>query len=121
MARQPPSSPATKNAEPPDTDVALAEIATQLAALRADLDGLRAAVAAFGQAQVDELRETAQETASDLRARGEAKLRAGAEVAQEQAQDAFNRTADFVARQPGTAIGLAAGLGFLLGLLTQRR
>lgn len=122
MARSTTSSTGTKSVSlPPDTDAALTEVAAQLAALRADLDGLRAAVADYGQAQVDDLREKVQDTTADLRARGEAKLRAGAEAAQEQAQDAFNRTADFVARQPGTAIGLAAGLGFLLGLMMQRR
>ncbi len=48
-------------------------------------------------------------------------VRAGYERAQERATEVSGTVADFVQRKPGQAVLLAAGVGFLLGLLIRGR
>lgn len=102
-------------------EASLNDIVAQIAALRSDIDGLTASVATYGKAQGRALGAKAQETAEDLRDRARANADELARRAADAGSDVYQRANDFVTRQPGTAIGLAAGIGFVVGLLTQRR
>ncbi len=68
------------------------------------------------------------EKAAELRERATASLKSASEkivdlqaVALEKGKAAAHATDDFVHEKPWTAIGIAAGVGFLLGLLVNRK
>lgn len=94
-----------------------AELSAQIEALKADLAGLAETMAALGKARGASLVESAKDEAYLLKLRGEEK------VAQLQ-QKAATMTAqaeDAVRENPQTALGIAAGLGFLFGVILSRR
>ncbi len=83
------------------------ELAEQIATLRADLAGLTETLGRVGKSEKERLVAAARSRGEDLKAAGEARL-----------EDAR----DYMREQPGTALGLAAALGFLAGyILTGRR
>ncbi len=93
------------------------ELSDQIATLKKDLAGMTELIGEIGLRRKDETVAAARERAEYLRERGhdalsEAQIRAG--DAQEQAFAAIRR-------QPGTAIGIAAAIGFLAGLMTSRK
>lgn len=98
-------------------DNAADDIAAQIAAIRNDLAQLTEAMGTYGRAKSAEIGTRAAQGASDLRVRGKkeaARVEAGIE-------ETLAMTEDFVARQPATALGIAAGIGFILGLWSARR
>lgn len=90
--------------------VTVDELAEQIAALKKDIASLTDTLGSYGKAKSDEMRQSARSAADDLTNAGRAK----ALEAQQQAEE-------FLKTQPGTALGIAAGLGFLVGLITARR
>ena len=91
-----------------------ADIEAQLAAIRAEIAGLATLLAAFSQSNAQ---QTASATFADLNAKAQAGLGdASAEVAQ-----ALATLADHARKNPLQSLGIAAGLGMLLGLLFGRR
>lgn len=104
---------ATKNnVTEPNTDVA-----KQMAVLREDIANLTSAVAQYGKAQGSRLKSHAADTASDI-ADG---VSHAASAVKARAEKTYSDTEDAVRANPGMAIGIAAGLGFLAGMLTARR
>ena len=88
---------ATTDADMPDHKALnedLQEIADRLANLRSELDGLLGAVGATGSHQ--------------------------AEAVQDQAKEALARFEDAVRREPLKSLGIAAGIGFVLGIVMGR-
>ncbi|HBU15920.1 MAG: hypothetical protein A2092_06380 [Rhodobacteraceae bacterium GWE1_64_9] len=79
---------------------------TQVAELKADLARLAALLADRGQTEAETLRDTARAEAEKLRAKG---------------AEGVAQAEDWLRGHPGQALGIAAGLGFLLGLLLGRR
>ena len=86
------------------------DLSTQIAILKDDIAALTATMGDVGKAKVAEASSTASATAADLAEAGRAK----AVETQEKAEE-------FIRTQPTTALGIAAGIGFLVGLMTVRR
>ncbi len=108
MARS--DTPTTKN---PSTE----DLAEQLEALRSDVSALATTMADLGRASGARLGEAARERverAGDL-------AQSGVDAARARAQQLEHQANDFVTRQPATALGIAAGVGFLVGMMTSRR
>ncbi|UWR26643.1 DUF883 C-terminal domain-containing protein [Sulfitobacter sp. S223] len=91
-------------------DVSVEDLSAQITTLKNDLATLTQTMADLGAAKTNEAKKAAAKTAEDLHSAGRDKIL----EAQLQAED-------FVQKQPATSLGLAAGLGFLVGILTARR
>ncbi|MCX7566577.1 DUF883 domain-containing protein [Sulfitobacter sp. F26169L] len=91
-------------------EVTVEDLSAQMDVLKRDLSSLTQTLTEYGFAKTAAAKQSAKETAADLSAAGREK----AALAQMQAED-------FVRTQPATALGLAAGLGFLVGLITTSR
>ncbi|MEH6648147.1 DUF883 family protein [Sulfitobacter sp.] len=81
------------------------DLSAQIATLKSDLANLTQTMADLGAAKTTEAK-----TAENLQNAGRDKIL----EAQLQAED-------FVQKQPATSLGIAAGLGFLVGMITARR
>lgn len=93
------------------------DLSKQMAVLREDIANLTAIVAEYGKAQAGQLQTAATDKASNL-------AKAGANAAHSAkatAELAYSDAEDTIRANPATAVGIAAGLGFLVGLLTTRR
>ncbi|SIO13546.1 Membrane-anchored ribosome-binding protein, inhibits growth in stationary phase, ElaB/YqjD/DUF883 family [Rhodovulum sp. ES.010] len=93
------------------------DLARQIEALKDDVAGISKILTEMGGAQRDAALDRVQREAAEMRARGEA----AATEARDRGVAAGNEALDAVRRQPATAVGLAVGLGFLVGLMTGRR
>lgn len=82
------------------------DLERQIEALKNDIAGISRTLTDMGAARGDEVKARVHQTASDLQDRG---------------RDMGEQAADAVRRQPATAVGIAVGLGFVVGLLTGRR
>lgn len=117
-----------QSAAPRLKEVNTDDIEQQLAALKADIAGLTKALADYGQAQGNNLSAAASDTAHAAKVKSADAAHQAAVHAEEaylmaraKANDALSRTEDSVRQNPAAAVGIAAGLGFLAGLLTARR
>lgn len=89
----------------------------QIAALKADL-------AQISRTLAELTRQQGQSAMNDARAKAEAMRDKGAEQVEAlraKADEAMEQADAFVRDRPGAAVGIAAALGFVLGLLTARR
>lgn len=102
-------------------EISVADLTQQIDTLRAEIAGLAQSMVENSKDRVETAKDTATHVAEDAVAY--AQLHAedlhnrgvkAAEVAQE-------KTTNFIKDQPATALGLAAGAGFLIGYLTSRR
>lgn len=91
-------------------NISVEDLSAQIDVLKNDLSSLTQALSDYGVAKSQDAKRAAQQTAADLQAAG----RDTAQKAQAQAEE-------FVHNQPATSLGLAAGLGFLVGMMTARR
>ena len=93
------------------------DIAEEIATLRADLARLTETVGTLLGQEAEEFRSQLKERAEEIGERGRAyAARARAEAG------AYEREAeDLIVRNPITAVLMAAGLGFVFGLLTRGR
>ncbi|WP_322867905.1 YqjD family protein [Aquicoccus sp. G2-2] len=92
-------------------------LSEQMADLRADIAGITKTLAEMGAARGEAAKESAQNTVSALRDQGEKALK----DAQARAEAISHQAADTVREQPAVAVGLAVGLGFLLGFVSGRK
>lgn len=102
---------------PNKKDPSAEDIAEQLEALRADVSTLAATVTDMGRASGARIGEAARarvERAGDM-------AQSGVDAARAQAHEWEHQANDFVTRQPAAALGIAAGVGFLVGMITARR
>ncbi|MDU9005798.1 DUF883 family protein [Sedimentitalea todarodis] len=93
------------------------DLAKQIETLQKDIGELTGLMAEMGKAQAARLSDEAEAKAQKLRDKGEG----AATAAQEQMEDLQAQANEFIRTQPATALGIAAGLGFLFGLLMTRR
>lgn len=91
-------------------DVTISDLSDQIEILKADIASLTGTLSDYGKAKGAEAAKTAKDTVSDA-----------ALEARVKALDAQKQAEDFIRTQPATALGLAAGIGFLVGLITSRR
>ena len=103
----------TASKSEPSTD----DLKAQMEALKGDIANLASLVGQMGGAQAERAKETVQEQLNSAREAGAAR----AAEAKAQAQRLGEEANDFVTRQPAAALGIAAGIGFLIGLLGSRR
>lgn len=94
-----------------------AELNDQLATLREDIASLKSTMAEYGRAQGSHLRAVASDKVNEAAAKGAAK----AEELRDVATKTYSDTEDAVRQNPAAAVGIAAGLGFVVGLLMSRR
>jgi ElaB/YqjD/DUF883 family membrane-anchored ribosome-binding protein len=97
--------------------VSMAELQTQIAALKSDIADLTATVSRYGRAQGEALKAQARD---GFRMVAE-KSASGAQAAGEYAGQKYAETEEYVRSHPAASVGIAAGLGFLAGLMSARR
>lgn len=93
------------------------ELQKQVAALKDDVAALTSALEEYGAAQGAHLKSSAQNAAREAVRTGEETLHA----AQDQAARAYHNSEKHIRENPAAAVGLAAGIGFVVGLFAGRR
>lgn len=106
----------TKDASTP-TESEAERMLRQIADLKADLAAISKTLAEMGAARGDAAYASVRDSASALREQGERALK----DAQARAREVGHQAADTVREQPAMAVGLAVGLGFLIGWVTARK
>ncbi len=86
------------------------DLTEQMAILKDDIAALTSAMGNYGKVKASEAADTVKSTAADLKETGQTK-----------AVETQERAEEFIRTQPATALGIAAGAGFLIGMLTARR
>lgn len=99
------------------TEKHVEDLSRQIDALKGDIASIAQILSDMGRDQGAATAERVRETAAEMRARGEAQLR----HARAQAHDLGDQAANAVRDQPAAAMGMAVGLGFILGFLTGRK
>ncbi|WP_168201311.1 DUF883 family protein [Qingshengfaniella alkalisoli] len=108
---------ATRNTASKTDAPSVEDLAAQLDTLRGDIAHLTELMGDYGKDRVNKAGATAQKHAADLRARAEH----DAERLQAQANEFAHDAEAFMRERPATTLGMAAALGFLVGILTSRR
>jgi ElaB/YqjD/DUF883 family membrane-anchored ribosome-binding protein len=93
------------------------DLSKQVAVLREDIVKLTAIVADYGKLQSDQIKSTVAQKAADLAESSGAALNS----AKSTAKVAYSEAEEAVRENPASAVGLAAALGFLVGIMTSRR
>lgn len=106
----------------------LVALQKQIASLKEDLSNITATLGDYGKHQSLSTLDSAKAQAETMRAQTLAKLEAltaqaatQLEAMRAQAGNVATQADTFVKERPATAVGIAAGIGFALGLLTARR
>lgn len=97
----------------PDTN----DLSAQVETLRQDLANLTQTIADIGKSKGDEAVSAAKNKASDMRDQAAD----AAETARLHAMELQDQADSFVKNKPATALGIAAGVGFLVGFLGARK
>lgn len=98
-------------------NVTTEDLSVQVEQLKTDISALTQTIADLSANKGEELADTVRRRAETARARGEAQLH----DLQRQARDGLDGAEDYVRRNPATALGIAAGVGVLVGMLSARR
>ncbi|MFV2053514.1 DUF883 family protein [Aliiroseovarius sp. YM-037] len=93
------------------------DLGAQMEALKSDLSNLTRTIADMGKAQGQQFADTAKAQADAAREAGEAQLAR----ARDQAVHMTNQADEFVTKNPAAAMGIAAGVGFLVGMMATRK
>ena len=91
-------------------EVSVEDLSTQIDILKTDLSNLTQALSEYGISKSHEASQTAKDAASQVSA-----------ASRKKAYEAQAQAEEFVHSQPATALGIAAGLGFLIGMMTARK
>ncbi len=95
----------------------VADLTKQIDTLKSDISKLTSLVGELGTSKAAAARDAAREKAQELRSEGERYAKEAGQMAHDSAEAAL----DTVRRQPATAVALAVGIGFLVGLVTSSR
>ncbi len=98
-------------------DVSVQDLTDQIETLRKDLSDLTSTMADMGKAKKAQLADAAAQQVETARQKGIET----ADMLGGHARDVQGQANDFVKSQPATALGIAAGVGFLVGLMSTRR
>lgn len=93
------------------------DLAAQVEALKDDIATLTKTITELGRAKGDDLASTLRSQAEQARTAGTEQLN----QVQKQILAGAESAEDYVRHNPAMALGLAAGIGVLVGLLTARR
>ncbi|WP_273688034.1 DUF883 family protein [Ketogulonicigenium vulgare] len=106
----------------------ISDLQEQIAALKTEMGRITENFAEAGKDAASRLSDRAQDAVKTARSRAkdiasdvEDQAHIQAERIKDGAQRGYEQAGEFISRQPATAVGLAAGLGFLLGVLMNRR
>lgn len=91
-------------------DVSFDDLTQQISVLKSDIADLAGQLKSFGHSKTSDAADTAKSAA-----------RTAARNGAEKVHQTQKQATEFVQNQPGTALGIAAGIGFLVGFLTSRR
>ncbi len=98
-------------------DDEIEQLSEQIGQLKDDIAKLTLTMAEIGAQSKAEAEANIKSSVAYLRKRGAE----GMEKAQAKAEDLGEQAAEAVRNQPAMAVGLAVGIGFLLGLITSRK
>lgn len=93
------------------------DVAKQMKVLREDIANLSATVAEYGKAQGNLMKSVAAEKAADIASTG----KNAAKTVKNRAEQSYSDLEETVRENPAAAVGIAAGVGFLVGMLSSRR
>jgi len=93
------------------------QLSQQIATLKQDIAEISTTLGGLGQSSRDAAVKRARDTAAALKETGEQHMQSAQRHAEEMGQQAT----DAVRRQPAAAVGIAVGVGFLLGFMTGRK
>ena len=108
---------ARKLAEVSTSKASADDVADQIATLRNDVSDLTRLIGELGKAKGGDLSDAAKAKVDEIR--DSAKTQAAA--VSDQAAALQGQANDFVKHQPAAALGIAAGLGFLVGFMGNRK
>lgn len=93
------------------------QLSDQIEALKSDIASISQTLVDMGTVRRDAVVSEASDKVAHLRKRSEQQLH----DAQAKVEDIANQTTEAVRQQPAAAVGIAVGLGFMLGFLTGRK
>ena len=93
------------------------QLSAQIDTLKKDISAITRTLSELSSSTRDATVESLRSHAAELRDRGQENIR----QARSHAEDLGHQAADAVRNQPAAAVGLAVGLGFLLGFMTGRK
>ncbi|MFL4471770.1 YqjD family protein [Tateyamaria armeniaca] len=93
------------------------DLAAQIDTLKSDLADLTSLIGDMGKAKTESAKEDVQQKLDDMRDAGAAHMA----DARMHAEELGAQANDFITRQPATALGIAAGVGFLVGMISARK
>ncbi|UYV38260.1 DUF883 domain-containing protein [Rhodobacteraceae bacterium D3-12] len=102
-------------------DATVADLSAEIETLRKDLGSLTDTIAELGKSKASALKDAASERVKSARDTAQQKGAEAAEKVGAQAQYAQTQANEFIQQKPATAMGIAAGVGFLVGMLSTRR
>ncbi|KAA9007949.1 DUF883 family protein [Histidinibacterium aquaticum] len=117
MASASQTTQASTAASKAEKEASLKDISVQIEALKADLANLTEAMGDYGKSRYRSTRKDVERRAKDARRSAED----GMEHLQNEAEYYSRQAQDMVREQPGTALGIAAAIGFLIGLFASRK
>jgi len=104
------------------------DVSAQIDTIKSDIATLTALIGDMASAKKDEAQDAAKSTAAKLKQSAAdqatmAQVRAMemGEAVRDGAKDSYAQTEAAIRQQPAMAVGIAAGIGFLVGLLATRR
>ena len=92
------------------SDLSLEDLSKQIEILKSDISSLTSTLGEYAKSKGAEATDTAK-----------AKAQKVAETGRDKAVEAQLHAEEFIRTKPATALGIAAGLGFLIGMITSRR
>ena len=93
------------------------DLAEQMEALKSDFASLSKTLADYGKTKGNQIADAAENGVKSASEAG----KVHAQKLKSQAVDIGHQAEDFVAEKPAISLGIAAGAGFLAGLLASRR
>lgn len=93
------------------------QLSEQINALKADISMISKTLVDMGSSRKEAIADTASDNVALLRSTGEKYVK----EAQHRAEDIAHQSVEAVRQQPASAVGIAVGLGFLLGFLSGRK
>lgn len=91
-------------------ELSIEDLSKQIEVLKADISNLASSLGDFTKSKGEELKDNAKQKVQDT-----------VDTGREKALEAQLQAEDFVRNQPATALGIAAGLGFVIGMISSRR
>lgn len=104
------------------------DVSKQIDTIREDISTLNALIAELAKDKTEVAKSHAAEAAAELKSSAahqvdaaQAHAIAASDKMRKEAEAAYHQAEDAVRQQPALAVGIAAGLGFLAGLMATRR